>query len=77
MWVNGPGQWADHRIGKKHRRRVKANIRAQRADKAMKFLALFLAAKWEREQCYRDEQIHVTLALRLVRIYVRERTDGQ
>ena len=67
MWMNGPSQWADHQISKKHRRHVKANLRAQRADKAMKFLALFLAAKWEREQRYRDEQINITLALRLVR----------
>ena len=77
MWLNGPGQWADHQIGKKHRKRIKAGARAQRADRAMKFLALFLAAKWDREQRYRDEQVHVRLALRLARIYFRERVDGQ
>ena len=32
MWLNGPTQWEDHKIGKQHRKREKNNILAPQKD---------------------------------------------
>ena len=33
MWLNGPNQWEEHKLGKKHRRATRARQRLERRER--------------------------------------------
>ena len=71
MWLNGRAQWEDHLIGKRHRKKLRVQSLSARIGAAMQQIAFLLVNKWVREESYRRERVHVSLALRLVRLYFR------
>ena len=72
-WSNGRGQYEEHMLGKKHRKNVRRSLLAGEAMQRVTFL---LVRKWIREESYRREGVHIKLAVRIARIYIRGKAAG-
>ena len=62
-------------IGKLHRKKLRLQVRSARIGAAMQQIAFLLANKWMREESYRKERVHVSLALRLVPLYFQAKSN--
>ena len=72
FWLNGPAQWEDHTIGKKHKRRSARIRKQERATIALRQMGCVIAQKFLMEKTYRDDQLHIKAALCLARKVLRK-----